>query len=80
MSTIEHGIYLEGLGGSISYTGVSSKTGEGVPELLDLVLLTADLAELTADPAKQAEGFMLESSQDPRQGMTATLIVKGRHA
>ncbi|HEV7121445.1 MAG TPA: translation initiation factor IF-2 [Candidatus Paceibacterota bacterium] len=76
MSTIEHGIYLEGLGGSISYTGVSSKTGEGVPELLDLVLLTADLAELTADPAKQAEGFVLESSQDPRQGMTATLIVK----
>jgi translation initiation factor IF-2 len=76
MSTIEHGIYLEGLGGSISYTGVSSKTGEGVPELLDLVLLTADFAELTADPAKQAEGFILESSQDPRQGMAATLIVK----
>jgi len=76
MSTVEHGIYLEGLGGSISYTGVSSKTGEGVPELLDLVLLTADLAELTADTAKQAEGFVLESSQDPRQGMTATLIVK----
>jgi translation initiation factor IF-2 len=76
MSTIEHGIYLEGLGGSISYTGVSSKTGEGVSELLDLVLLTADLAELTADPDAQAEGFVLESSQDPRQGMAATLIVK----
>ncbi|KND50798.1 MAG: translation initiation factor IF-2 [Parcubacteria bacterium C7867-007] len=76
MSTIEHGIYLEGLGGSISYTGVSSKTGEGVPELLDLVLLTADFAELTADSSKTAEGFILESSQDPRQGMTATLIIK----
>ncbi len=76
MSTIEHGIYLEGLGGSISYTGVSSKTGEGIPELLDLVLLTTDLAELTADSSRNAEGFVLESSQDPRQGMTATLIVK----
>ena len=76
VSALENGIYLEGLGGSIPYTGVSSKTGEGVPELLDLVLLTADLAELTADPSLPAEGFVLESSQDPRQGLTATLIIK----
>lgn len=75
-SAIEHGIYLEGLGGDIPYTGVSSKSGEGVPELLDLVLLTSDLAELTADPAKDAEGFVLESSQDPKRGLSATLIVK----
>lgn len=75
-SAVEHGIYLEGLGGSIPYTGVSSKTGEGVPELLDLVLLTADLAELTADPDAQAEGFILESSQDPKRGLSATLIIK----
>lgn len=76
VSALEHSIYLEGLGGSIPYTGVSSKTGDGIPELLDLVLLTADLAELTADPSLPAEGFVLESSQDPRQGLTATLIVK----
>lgn len=76
MSTIENGIYLEGLGGSISYTGVSSKSGEGVPELLDLVLLTADLAELTADSDGPAEGFILESLQDAKRGMTATLIIK----
>lgn len=75
-SAVEHGIYLEGLGGSIPFAGVSSKTGEGVPELLDLVLLTADLAELTADPDAAAEGFVLESSQDPKRGMTATLIMK----
>ncbi len=76
VSALEHSIYLEGLGGSIAYTGVSSKSGEGVPELLDLVLLTADLAELTGDPDVSAEGFVLESSQDPKQGMTATLIMK----
>lgn len=76
MTTIEHGIYLEGLGGSIPFTGVSSKTGEGVPELLDLVLLTADLAEFTADPALPAQGFVLESSQDPKRGLSATLIIK----
>ncbi|MES2225950.1 MAG: translation initiation factor IF-2 [Patescibacteria group bacterium] len=76
MSAVENTIYLEGLGGSIPYTGVSSKSGEGVPELLDLVLLTADLAELTADPDAPAEGFVLESSQDPKRGLSATLIVK----
>ncbi|HEY0948152.1 MAG TPA: translation initiation factor IF-2 [Candidatus Paceibacterota bacterium] len=76
ISALEAGIYLEGLGGSIAYTGVSSKSGEGVPELLDLVLLTADLAELTADPELPAEGFVLESSQDPKRGMSATLIMK----
>jgi translation initiation factor IF-2 len=76
VSALEHSIYLEGLGGSIAYTGVSSKSGEGVPELLDLVLLTADLAELTGDPSVPAEGFVLESSQDPKQGLTATLIIK----
>ncbi len=76
VSALEGGIYLEGLGGSIAYTGVSSKTGEGVPELLDLVLLTADLAEPVADAALPGEGFVLESSQDPKQGLSATLIVK----
>jgi translation initiation factor IF-2 len=75
-SAVENGIYLEGLGGSIPYAGVSSKTGEGVPELLDLVLLTADLAELSADPEAPAEGFVLESSQDPKRGLSATLIIK----
>ena len=76
ISALENGIYLEGLGGSVSYVGVSSKSGDGVPELLDLVLLTADLAELTADPELPAEGYVLESSQDPKRGMSATLIVK----
>jgi translation initiation factor IF-2 len=75
-SVIENGIYLEGLGGSIPYAPVSSKTGEGVPELLDLVLLTADLAELTADPELPATGFVLESSQDPKRGISATVIIK----
>ncbi len=75
-AVLEHGIYLEGLGGSISYVGISSKTGEGVPELLDLVLLTADLAELSADASLPASGFVLESSQDPKQGTDATLILK----
>lgn len=76
ISALESGIYLEGLGGSVPYAGVSSKSGEGIPELLDLVLLTADLAELSADPDAAAAGFVLESSQDPKRGLSATLIMK----
>jgi translation initiation factor IF-2 len=76
VSALEAGIYLEGLGGSVPFAPVSSKSGEGVDTLLDLVLLTADLAELTADPAAPPSGFVLESSQDPKQGVSATLIVK----
>jgi len=75
-SVLEHGIYLEGLGGDVPYAPVSSKSGDGVPELLDLVLLTADLAELSGDTALAASGFVLESSQDPKRGISATLIVK----
>lgn len=76
MSLIEHGIYIEGMGGDIAYALVSSKTGEGIPELLDLVLLTADISELTADARATATGFVLESTQDPKRGASATLIIK----
>ncbi len=75
-SLIEHGIYIEGMGGDIAYAQISSKTGEGVPELLDLVLLASDLAELTADTEASATGFVLESTQDPKRGASATLIIK----
>lgn len=75
-SLIENGIFIEGMGGDIAYAPISSKTGEGIPDLLDLVLLTADLLELTADPEASATGFVLESTQDPKRGASATLIVK----
>ncbi len=75
-SMLEHGIYLEGLGGDIAYAPISSKTGEGIPELLDLVLLASDIAEPLADAAAAASGFVLESSMDPKRGASATLIVK----
>lgn len=76
LSLSEHGVFLEGMGGDVAYAPVSSKTGAGVPELLDLLLLSADLAELTADPETSATGFVLESTQDPKRGASATLIVK----
>ncbi|KKW39139.1 MAG: Translation initiation factor IF-2 protein [Parcubacteria group bacterium GW2011_GWA1_54_9] len=75
-SLVEHGIYIEGMGGDVAYAPISSKTGEGIPGLLDLVLLAADLLELTADPEASATGFVLESTQDPKRGSSATLIIK----
>lgn len=75
-SLIEHGIFIEGMGGDIAFALVSSKTGEGMSELLDLVLLAADLIEITADPELSATGFILESTQDAKRGTSATLIIK----
>lgn len=75
-SLLEHSVFLEGLGGDVAYAPISSKTGDGIPELLDLVLLAADLIEMTADPSQSATGFVLESTQDPKRGASATLIVK----
>ncbi len=75
-SLIEHEVYLEGMGGSVPFAPVSSKNGEGIPALLDLVLLTADMAELSADEQLPASGFVLESTQEPKRGISATLIIK----
>lgn len=75
-SLLENGIYLEGMGGDIPFVPISSKSGEGIPELLDVVLLLADLAELSGTPAHPAAGIVIESHTDPKKGIAATLIVK----
>lgn len=75
-SLIEHEIYLEGMGGDIPWVGISAKNGQGVDELLDLVILTAELAELTAQPNTTASGIVIEGSLDGKRGTSATLIVK----
>jgi translation initiation factor IF-2 len=70
------GVMLEGYGGQVSYCAVSAKTGEGIPELLDLVLLAADVEELTYDASAPASGFVLEAKRDPQRGIEAAVIVK----
>ncbi|MFQ5662148.1 MAG: translation initiation factor IF-2 [Candidatus Paceibacteria bacterium] len=73
---LENEIYLEGLGGDVPFTPISAKTGEGIPELLDMMLLVADLEELSGDPAKDAEGVVIESHLDQKKGTSATLVIK----
>lgn len=75
-SLLEHGIYLEGMGGDISWAPISAKTGEGISELLELILFVSEFHEMRADLAKPAEGIVLESHRDPKRGITATLIIK----
>lgn len=72
----ENGIYVEGYGGSISFVPVSSKTGQGVDELLDMLLLQAELLELKGDSEKLGSGFIIESKLDPKRGVTAVGIIK----
>lgn len=75
-SLIENEIYIEGMGGDIPWIGISAKTGEGISDLLDLVILAADLIELNGDTSAPATGQVLEGKVDPKRGNTATLLIK----
>lgn len=75
-SLIENEIYIEGMGGDISWSAISAKSGEGVDDLLDMLLLTAELAELTGDTNAPAEGIIIDGHLDVKRGNTATLIIK----
>lgn len=70
------GVLLEGYGGHVSYEPISAKTGQGVDDLLDLILLAAELERHTYDPASPARGYVLEARVDPRRGISATVIVR----
>ena len=74
-SLIENEIYLEGLGGDIPFAEISAKAGTGVDDLLDLLLLAADVEELSGNPDAPAEGLVIESNVDMKKGVTATLII-----
>ncbi len=73
---LEHGIYLEGMGGDIPHVAISAVTGEGINNLLDLILFVAEFNDMRADLSKRAEGIVLESHLDTKRGITATLILK----
>ncbi|NBV76781.1 translation initiation factor IF-2 [bacterium] len=74
-SLAEHGVYLEKLGGDISWAAISAKSGAGVDELLNLILIVAELEELRADPKALASGYVIEAHRDPKRGLAATLII-----
>jgi translation initiation factor IF-2 len=71
----EAGVLLEGRGGDVPFIGVSSKTGKGIEELLELILLLSEMQELKANPNDQASGVVIESNLDRSRGNTVSLII-----
>jgi translation initiation factor IF-2 len=69
------GIFLEGWGGDVPFAKVSSKTGKGIDELLELILLVAEMEELKANPQQPASGIVVESHLDSRRGIISGLII-----
>ena len=71
----ENEIYLEGSGGDVPFVSISAKLGTGVPDLLDMLLLVAEMENLTGDTSLPAEGIVVESNIDTKRGTSATLII-----
>lgn len=68
-------VLVESLGGKIPSVEVSAKTGKGIEDLLDLILLVAEMENLKSDLQKTGQGIVIESYLDNQRGPTATLIL-----
>ncbi|NCC07634.1 MAG: translation initiation factor IF-2 [Clostridia bacterium] len=66
----------EAWGGDVICVPVSAKTGDGIPELLEMINLTADVKELRANPDRRAKGAVIEARLDKGQGPVATILVQ----
>ena len=71
----EHGILVEDWGGDVISVPVSAKTGEGIVNLLEMILLQAEVLELRANPNRLAMGSVIEARLDKNKGPVATLLV-----
>jgi translation initiation factor IF-2 len=73
---LQHGVVLEEFGGTVLSTEISAKKGTNVDELLDQVLLQAELLDLRSNPHKRATGTVVEAQLDPGKGPVATVLVQ----
>jgi translation initiation factor IF-2 len=69
-------VTIEEYGGDTPLVAVSARTKQGIPDLLEVVLLVADVAELKANPDRPAAGRVVEAHMDARRGAVATLLVQ----
>jgi translation initiation factor IF-2 len=72
----DYGVVIEEYGGDVVCVPVSAKKGTGIDELLEMILLVADLQDLRANPNGRASGAVIEARRDPASGVTATLLVQ----
>ena len=73
---MEYGLISEKLGGDTMILPVSAKTGQGVPELLEMIILQSEVLELKANPDKRASGTIIEAKLDKGRGPVATVVVQ----
>lgn len=72
----EHNVTIEEYGGDTPLVAVSARTKQGIEDLLEVVLLVADVAELKANPDRPAVGRVIEAHMDARRGSVATVLVQ----
>ena len=72
----EYELIPEDWGGSTIFVPVSAHTKEGIPELLEMILLTAEVMELKANPNRSARGLVIEAELDKGKGSVATVLVQ----
>ncbi|HEX5437559.1 MAG TPA: translation initiation factor IF-2 [Gemmatimonadaceae bacterium] len=73
---LQHGVVLEEFGGTTLATPISAKKGSNVDELLDQILLQAEVLDLKANPNRRATGTVVEAQLDPGKGPVATVLVQ----
>ncbi len=69
-------LLAEEWGGNVIFVKVSAKTGEGIDDLLEMILLQSEVLELKANPDRKATGYVVESRLDTGRGAVATILVK----
>jgi translation initiation factor IF-2 len=72
----DYGVVIEEYGGDVVCVPVSAKKGTGIEELLEMILLVADLQDLRANPNGRTVGAIIEARRDPASGVTATVLVQ----
>lgn len=72
----EHELIPEDWGGSTVFVPVSAKTGDGIDDLLEMILLTSEVLELKANPKRKARGLVIEAQLDKGKGPVATILVQ----
>ena len=72
----EYELIPEDWGGNTVFVPVSAHTREGIPELLEMILLTAEVKELKANPNRRARGLVIEAELDKGKGPVATILVQ----
>ncbi len=73
----EQNLLVEDWGGDVISVPVSARTGEGLDDLLESILLVSEIAELKTDPNKPASGVVIEARLDRKRGPTSTVLVQG---